>query len=117
MKTLKYLAIAGLFFISFNVSAQQTQPQRDPLKTAQTHIDRLKKYITNITSDQESTMLGIERWFVSSAQDVLDANAGNSDSIVSKLKQLSDERDSKMQTVLTADQYAQYLKIYSEAAK
>ncbi|HXP52811.1 MAG TPA: hypothetical protein VN922_22885 [Bacteroidia bacterium] len=116
MKTFKYLAIASLFFITFNVSAQQTQ-QRDPLKTAQSHIDRLKKYITGITSDQESTMLGIERWFVSSAQDVFDANAGNSDAIISKLKQLSDERDTKMQTVLSTDQYAQYMKIYSEAEK
>jgi hypothetical protein len=116
MKTIKYLAIAALFLVTFNISAQQTQ-QHDPLLTAQSHIDRLKKYITGITSDQEKTMLGIERWFVSSAQDVLDANAGNSDAIISKLKQLSDERDTKMQTVLTTDQYTQYMKVYSEAQK
>src|ERR1700722_14471148 len=115
MKTLKFLVITGLICISFAVSAQQQNSLRDPLQIAQVHIDGIIKYVPGVTADQESRMVAIERWFVGAAQDVLAGDRTNSEAVFGKILQLGEERNTKMKTVLSADQYAKYVQTYAES--
>jgi hypothetical protein len=117
MKMLKFLVITGLICISFTVSAQQQNTLHDPLQIAQLHIDGIIKYVPGVTADQESRMVAIERWFVGAAQDVLAGDRANTDVVFGKIQQLSEERNTKMKTVLTTDQYAKYVQTYAESMK
>ena len=115
MKIIKALVIGGLVFTSMQVSAQENKPE-DALQTAQLHVERFGKSISGLTKDQQTQMVGVENWFISSTQEVR-ANNANTDIVVKKTKELSDERDKKMKAILTTDQYAKFMQMYAEAAK
>ena len=115
MKIIKALVIGGLVFTTMQVSAQENKPE-DALQTAQMHVEKLSKSISSLTKDQQTQMVGVENWFIGSTQDVR-ANNSNTDIVVKKTKELSDERDKKMKAVLTADQYAKFMQMYADAAK
>jgi len=115
MKIIKGLTIIGLAFITVQVSAQENKPE-DALQTAQMHVEKLSKDISGLTNDQQSQMVGVENWFISSVQNAR-ANNDNSDVVVARVKELSNERDKKMKTILTAEQYDKYMQIFAAAAK
>ncbi len=115
MKITKALIIGGFALLAMQVSAQENKPE-DALQTAQMHVEKLSKSINGLSNDQQTQMVGVENWFITSTQDVRASN-NNTDIIVKKTKELSDERDKKMKTILTAEQYAKFMQMYAEAAK
>ena len=113
MKILKSLAlVAGLAFITANVSAQAAATQGgnkpDPQKMAQQQTDRIKQNVTGITPAQESQILAAEQDYSKSMQDAWSSSNGDKEAMKSKMEPVKAARDAKLKTILTADQYTQY---------
>jgi protein CpxP len=108
MKTLKTLALGMLTLFAINVYAQG---KMDPQEMAQKRTADIKAKVTGITSDEENQILTIEQNFAKSAQDARTANAGDRDAMRNQMKQLKQDRDSKIKGVLSADQYTQYIQM------
>jgi len=104
--------IAGLAFITANVSAQapaQDQNSKDPQQIAQVQTDHIKQTVTGITSAQESQIYATELDYTKSIQNVLHTtDVADKKAIGDKMLPLRANRDAKMKTILTADQYSQY---------
>lgn len=115
MKTLKSLAIAGMVLIGFQVSAQESNTV--DAKWPQKQTEQIKANVKAITPEQEGKILAIEQEFTKTVQDELNHNSADSYSFKNKLPKLRKERDAKLQAVLTADQYTQYLQVFNTLQK
>jgi hypothetical protein len=115
MNTLKSLAIAGMVLMAFQVSAQESN--KVDANWPQKQTGQIKANIKNVTPAQESKILIIEQDFTKAVQDELNHNSADSYSFREKLPQLRKERDTKLQVVLTADQYAQYVQVFNTPQK
>ncbi|HTB31314.1 MAG TPA: hypothetical protein VK808_04760 [Bacteroidia bacterium] len=108
MKIFKSLAlVAGLAFITANVSAQE-KGKMDPQQWAQKQTAQIKASVAGITPDQESKILAAEQSFATSMQAAKASSNGDRDAMRSKLEPARQDRDSKIKAVLNADQSAQY---------
>jgi hypothetical protein len=115
MKTLKSLAIAGLAFITFNLTAQE-RAHMDPQQMAQSQTDKIKKSVSGVTPDQESKILAVEQESAKAMQDARTSSNGDRDAMRTKMKSLREDRDAKIKGILNADQYAEYQRM-QEAEK
>ncbi|HXP51627.1 MAG TPA: hypothetical protein VN922_16840 [Bacteroidia bacterium] len=105
MKILKSVLSLGLAFIALNVSATK-KSDVDVQKFAELQTSNIMSNVKNVTSDQENKIMQIEQ---ESDNALLDArNSDDSDALKSRIRQ---NRDSKIQAILTADQFAQYQKM------
>jgi len=116
MKTLTSLAlVAGLAFITANVSAQNADKATpDPQNMAEKMTAAVKQTVAEITPDEESKILAVEKTFAQGMIDARNSSNGDRDAMRSKMGPLKDTRDAQIKTILTANQYAQYQK--AEAA-
>jgi hypothetical protein len=113
MRTYKSLTVvAALAFITANVSAQvpaKNQASKDPQQIARVQTNQIKQSVTGITPDQESQILATELDYTKSVQNVLNTtDMADKKAIQNKMAPLRTNRDAKMKTILTADQYSQY---------
>jgi len=117
MKILKsFVFVAGLAFFAIQASAQTTtQTSPESQNMAQKMTASVKQTVTNITPDQENTILAIEETYANGMIEARNSSNGDREVMRSKMVPLKATRDSQMKTVLTADQFAQYQK--AEAAK
>jgi hypothetical protein len=105
MKILKSVLSLGLAFIALNVSATKKR-DIDVQKFAELQTSNIMSNVKGVTSDQESKILLIEQ---ESDNALLDArNSENSDALRSGIRQ---NRDEKIRTILTSDQFVQYQKM------
>ena len=115
MKTLRVLAIAGLGFIAFGTSAQESNTL--DAKWPQKQTEQIKSNVTGVTPDQESKILAIEQNYSKTVQDAFDKRDGDNYTFHNKVLQMQKDRDAKIQAVLSADQYAQYDKAFNTPQK
>jgi periplasmic protein CpxP/Spy len=113
MKILKSLAlVAGLAFVTTGVSAQsEGRGNVDPQTMAQNMTNRVKQNVTGITADQETQILAAEKDFATGMQTAKSNSNGDKDAMHSQMETLKSTRDTKIKSILTADQYAQYQKM------
>ena len=109
MKNLKSIVLfAGLAFITMNTSAR-SKSTMTPAQIAQKETDKVKKNVTGVTADQASRILTVEQDHAQACSDAKTASNGDKVAFNSKKKQLCDSRDAKIKTILTSDQYTQYM--------
>jgi hypothetical protein len=102
MKILKSVLSLGLAFIALNVSAAK-KSDIDIQKFAELQTSNIMSNVKDVTSDQENKILLIEQ---ESDNALLEArNSDDSDALKSRIRQ---NRDEKIKTILTADQFVQY---------
>jgi periplasmic protein CpxP/Spy len=113
MKILKSLAlVAGLAFVTTGVSAQsEGRGNVDPQTMAQNMTNRVKQNVTGITADQETQILAAEKDFATGMQTAKSNSNGDKDAMHSQMETLKSTRDTKIKSILTADQYTQYQKM------
>ena len=112
MKLVKILPFLLLGMVSASAFAQRGN--MDPNQMAQRQTDTIKKYVSGITSDEETKILTIEQDFSKSAQEARNSSDGDRDAMRTKMEALRKDRDDKIKAVLTADQYTQYTKMPKE---
>jgi hypothetical protein len=111
MKNLKSIALfAGLAFITMNASAQ-SKSTMTPDQMAQKETDKVKKNVTEVSTDQASRILTVEQDHAKACDDAKTASNGDMAAFKSKKKQLCDSRDAKIKAILNTNQYAQYAKM------
>ena len=107
MKIFKSLAlVAGLAFITANISAQQAA-QMDYKAAGKAQTEQVKQNVTGITSDQENKIASVEEAFVKAMVDAKH-NTPNHDEAHAKMETIRQDRDAKVKAILTADQGSQY---------
>jgi hypothetical protein len=107
MKTLKTtIAIIGLAFISINVSAQAPI---NATQLAQQQTDMIKKNVDKVTPDQQNKILPIEQEFANNMQSARNKSKADTVEMNKRTLKLCKSRDAKIKTVLTSNQYSQYL--------
>ncbi|HSY77046.1 MAG TPA: hypothetical protein VK890_09335 [Bacteroidia bacterium] len=109
MKTVNAIILAGsLFCISFSAMAQE-KSTLDTKQLAQQQTDEVKKNVDKITPDQLSKILPVEQEFANGMRDA--RIKCNSDTVAMNRRalKLCKSRDTKIKTVLTTEQYSQYL--------
>ena len=110
MKILKSVLSLGLAFIALNVSATK-KSDIDVQKFAELQTSNIMSNVKNVTSDQESKILVIEQ---QSDNALLDArNSEDSDALRSRIRQ---NRDEKIQSIRSADQFVQYQRMQAAQA-
>jgi hypothetical protein len=111
MKTLKSFALlTGMAFLAVTVSAQE-KCTKDQQQSSQKQTDLIKKNVTGLTSNQKNKILTVEQDYAIGMQEACTGINGNKDTVNSKKPQLHETLDNQIKTILTANQYAQYLKM------
>jgi len=113
---------AGLSFTAGHINAQATAQNKtgsDANAMAQQITAVVKQMVAGVTPDQESNILAAEQDYSKGVLDVRNSTAGNNNMSSSEkmdkynqLEALRQTRDAKIKTTLSADQFAQYQKVF-----
>jgi hypothetical protein len=117
-----FIVVAGLVFIttySYAQTATQNKNASDADKLATQMTAVVKQTVTGVTPDQEKQILAAEQDYSKGVLDVKSSIGNNSNNLSSddkmakynQIKSLTQTRDAKIKTILTADQYSQYQKV------
>ena len=79
------------------------------MKVSQDETARIKANVSGVTTDQENKILTVEEDYTKGL-DGIRTYTGNDDKEVMK-KEVRDTRDGQIKAILSADQYAQYVKM------
>ncbi|NNM94448.1 MAG: hypothetical protein HKL88_03170 [Bacteroidia bacterium] len=108
MKTNRDLIAAGLFLWATAAFSQQAVQPSKPSPLAQREFKAIKALVSNLTPDQQTKILAIEETYAQGVEDERNTKEPSRDVMMSKLRDLREQRNYKMRSVLSAAQYAQY---------
>lgn len=105
--------IVALFFFTVSMSAQDRKAEaRDPEKMAKLLTDNMKKKFS-LTDDQYKKAYDANFEFISASQGLRASEEGRAEK-VGKLRDLDSARDEKMKTILTDEQFKEFLVMKTE---
>ena len=102
------LLLVGLSFITVNVLCQG-KGTISAKQLAQQQTEQVKKNVDKVTPDELSKILPVEQEFANGIQDAREISNGDTLAMYAKVLLLSNNRDSKIQMILTPIQYSQYM--------
>jgi hypothetical protein len=108
MKTFNIALLTGLVFVSMLCTAQEKKPA-DTKQLAQQQTDEVKKNVDKVSPDQLGKILPVELEFAKGIEDARTKTKSDTIAMNKRTLKLCKSRDAKIKTVLTAEQYSQYL--------
>ncbi len=108
MKTKNIPALAIICCLATVAYSQNSQPMQQGSPLAQHEMTAIKKQVSNITADQEAKLSTIEETYAKGMEEVRTSNTVTRDAMRNKIRNLREDRNYKIHSVLTPEQYAQY---------
>ena len=96
--------ISVLFINASKIGATPIDPQ-----AAQEQTDNIMKCVQGITMEQENNILAVEQETLQSMQDANNANNADKNTADARKRAICYVRDEKIKTILSDDQYHQYI--------
>jgi hypothetical protein len=108
---MKAVLLIFLFLTIRSLSQTEPRPAIDQQALVQGNVDDINKSVTGITPTEETLIVTVEQDYAQAIVNLYATNNLDDNAIQNETHNLRVNRDTKIQSILTIDQYVQYLKM------